>query len=59
MKRLAALRAMDGSRFAQRIAEIPSTIALGLEGLVAADDAVAIIRVIGAKTAADRAAFGD
>jgi hypothetical protein len=59
MKRLAAPRAMDGSRFAQRIAEIPSTGAFGLERLLSADDAIAIIRVVGAKTAAHSATFRD
>jgi hypothetical protein len=59
MKGLAAPRTVDGSRLAQRIAEIPSTRTLGFERVMAADDAMLIVRVIRAKAAADGAALGD
>ncbi|MGH7617794.1 MAG: hypothetical protein ACREPM_11240, partial [Gemmatimonadaceae bacterium] len=59
MKRLAAPGTVDGSRLVQRIAEIPSTGALGLERIVTAGDAVAVVGIIRAKAAAHGAAFGD
>jgi hypothetical protein len=58
MKCLAAPRTVDGSRLGQRVAEVPSTGALGLERVVAADDAVSVVCVIRAKASAHGAALG-
>src|SRR5581483_239967 len=57
MKCLAAAGTVDGARLVQRVVEITAARALGLERVVSADDAVAIVFVIGAKATADGAAF--
>jgi hypothetical protein len=58
MKCLAASRTVDGSSLVQRIAEVPPTGALGLEGIVAADDAVPVVGVVGSEAATHGTALG-
>src|SRR5262249_45379813 len=58
MKCLATPRAVDRTSLVERVTEIPSTGALGFERVIAADDAEAVVRVVGAKAAAHGTALG-
>jgi hypothetical protein len=59
MERLPAAWTVDWARFVERVSEIASTTALGLERFVAANDAIAIVALIRAESTANGAMFSD
>jgi len=59
MKRLPAAWTVNRPAFVERVGEVASATTLRLERFVATDDAIAIVSLVGAKAAADRAVFGD
>ena len=59
MKRLSAAWTVDLAWFVERVCKVASAATLRLERLVATNDAIAIVSLVGAKAAADRAVFGD
>src|ERR1051326_6986175 len=59
MECLSAARTVDWARLVECVGEVATAAALRLERLVATDDAIAVVRVVGTEPTADGAVLGD